>query len=86
MREVDMRENEQHCQNAILCSLLKVYPEGHFPPMIWTLLLLDPVNDPKTTVHFDNMLIIQQHAQDIIPPGISNGETYKRPVLQGPSG
>lgn len=33
--------------------------------MIWTLLSLDPIPDSKTTVHFDNMLIIQYHAQEI---------------------
>lgn len=81
-----MRENEQYCQNARLRSLLKVFPERHFSPLIWTLLSLDPIPDSKTTVHFDNMLIIQQHAQDIIPPEISNGETYKRPLLQEPPG
>lgn len=26
---------------------------------------MDPIPDSKTTVHFDNMLIIKQHAQEI---------------------
>lgn len=43
---------------------------------------MDPIPDSKTTVHFDNMLIMKQLAQEIIPTGLVLFESARGPYYK----